>query len=225
MAGDLTKVFAAARANLGYKEGPGENQNKFSAYWHHPAEPWCADSAAYMLKQGNALDVTWSAFTPSFAKAYQDVGRWGHSPKIGAVVFFQWPGMGRIAHVGLVESLRPDGRIITLEGNTDVAGGRTGGQYMRKVRGANIAGYGYPIYAPVTPVRHGDPVLKRGDRGQAVLNVQRALNLCGNHIALDGQFGADTDRILRTFQTHRGLQATGTTTAQTWAELRKVAHG
>jgi hypothetical protein len=74
-----------------------------------------------------------------------------------------------------------------------------------------------------------DPVLKLGSSGDKVKDVQHALNLCGNSITVDGQFGPETDRVLRIFQEHRAgdpwkLKVTGTTDAATWAALREVAH-
>lgn len=222
--GDLAKVLAAGRAQLGYREGPGSNVNKFSAHWGKPPQPWCADSAAWVLAQGGALDVPWSSYTPHFAKAYQDAGRWGQTPKVGAVVFFEWPGMGRIAHVGIVEAVRPDGSIVVLEGNTDVAGGRTGGQYMRKVRRANIAGYGYPRYKTTAkPKTRTDRLLGLANppmRGQDVLNVQRALNRLGNRLREDAVYKrADAD-VVAIFQQNRGIDERGVGPL-TWQALRK----
>jgi hypothetical protein len=219
-------ALATARADLGYTEVPfGSNCQKFSFSWGCPCQAWCADAVCRWLADAGALDVPHRSYTPALAREYQDAGRYGQTPSIGAVVFFAWPELGRIAHTGLVESIRPDKRLITLEGNTDVAGGRTGGRVMRKVRAANIAGYGYPKYLLAKPARRPDPIVALGSRGQSVLNVQRALNLCGNRIRLDGRFGPDTDRILRLFQQHRGIPVTGRTDATTWAALRKVAHG
>ena len=43
--------------------------------------------------------------------------RWRDDPKPGDIVFFNFPGDGvdRISHVGIVESVRPDGSIVTIE--------------------------------------------------------------------------------------------------------------
>lgn len=222
MSGNLAAVLASARRDLGYTEGPGNNENKYSTFWKHPSEPWCADAAAFHLNAGKALDVAWSAYTPTFAEAFRKVGRWGSAPRMGAVVFFQWPGMGRIAHVGIVEAVRPDGSIVTLEGNTDVAGGRTGGRFMRKVRRANVAGYGYPRYdPPVKAAPKPPPTLKQGATGQAVLAAQRLLNKHGAHVAEDGQFGPATNKAVRVFQQARHMPGTGVIDGPTWAALRR----
>lgn len=74
-----------------------------------------------------------------------------------------------------------------------------------------------------------DPLLKQGDSGQKVKDIQHALNLCGNSIPVDGQFGPETFRVLEIFQRNRSgdplkLKVTGTTDPATWAALRAVAH-
>src|SRR5207249_4164259 len=61
-------------------------------------------------------------------------------------------------HVGLVEAVRADSSIVTIEGNTDERGGGSGGKVMRHVRRANIAGYGYPQYASLVH----DPKVRPG---------------------------------------------------------------
>ena len=45
---------------------------------------------------------------------------------------------------GLVEAIRDDGGVVTIEGNTDERGGSTGGKVMRHVRRANMVGFGQP---------------------------------------------------------------------------------
>ncbi len=42
-------------------------------------------------------------------------------------------------HTGFVELVNDDGTLATIEGNTDAAGGRTGGQVMRQTRAAGYA--------------------------------------------------------------------------------------
>ncbi len=85
------------------------------------------------------------AYTPSGAAWFQRRGRWTRTPRPGYVVFFNWPGDGidRISHVGIVEAVRADGAIVTIEGNTGAA---YGGSVMRHVRRSGIVGYGIPDY-------------------------------------------------------------------------------
>jgi hypothetical protein len=42
-------------------------------------------------------------------------------------------------HTGFIETVNADGSLSSLEGNTDAAGGRTGGQVMRQTRSPGYA--------------------------------------------------------------------------------------
>jgi peptidoglycan hydrolase-like protein with peptidoglycan-binding domain len=102
-------------------------------------------------------------YTPSGVQGYRAVGRfiprYGDA-RPGDVVFFDWQGgqsAGGTDHVGFVESVLPDGRIQTIEGNTsgDSNGSQSdGGGVWRRVRSrGNIVGFGRPNYqsGPVVP--------------------------------------------------------------------------
>lgn len=69
------------------------------------------------------------------------------------------------------------------------------------------------------------PDLKRGQRGAAVASLQRALGSLGHDLAVDGVFGANTQRAVRTFQSRSGLQATGVVDARTKAALAQALLG
>ncbi len=137
------------RSQLGVHEDPsGSNCQKYSHHFRLPCQAWCADCVCYILEQAHALDVPRSSYTPTLAAGYKKAGRWFSShPRPGDVVFFDF--IGRISHVGIVEAVRNSSpiSIVTLEGNTDVAGGRTGGRVMRHVRQSRIVGFGRPMYA------------------------------------------------------------------------------
>jgi Putative peptidoglycan binding domain/CHAP domain len=218
-------VLNAARSKLGVSENPpGSNQVEFAAWAGIPGQPWCAAFASWCLDQGGALDVPRFVYCPYGVAEYQKAGRYGPNPSIGAVVFFQWAGENRACHVGLVEALQADGSIVTLEGNTDDAGGGSGGKVMRHVRRAFIIGYGYPEYEavaaaapdiPAVPVSvASNPVLRVGARGNAVVTLQRRLG-----VAADGIFGPITDKAVRNFQRSHGLAVDGIVGPRTWGAL------
>ena len=85
-----------------------------------------------------------SAYTPSLADSLEAVKIAG--PKAGAIAVLYFPELGRDAHAVWIESVRKDGRFVTIEGNTDVAGGRTGGRVMRKVRSPHNFTFFMPKY-------------------------------------------------------------------------------
>lgn len=138
------------------EQPPGSNRVPYSAWYGYPA-PWCQmfqnwlHARLGMTPPGYDPRVApkGSAYTPTCASWFKQRGRWSTRPARGALVYFDFPGDGvnRISHVGVVEQVRGDGSIVTIEGNTDEAGGRTGGKVMRKLRsGSAIVGYGMPAY-------------------------------------------------------------------------------
>ncbi len=148
MAGTRADFLYRLRKELGFVEGPN-NWNPYAAeVGHANNQPWCASFVAAMAKRAGVALPSTSAYTPTMANGFKRIDRFDYLPRIGSLVFFEWPNMGRIAHVGVVEAIRDDGALVTIEGNTDSAGGRTGGRVMRQVRRANIAGYGHPDFTP-----------------------------------------------------------------------------
>lgn len=69
------------------------------------------------------------------------------------------------------------------------------------------------------------PVLRKGDTGQLVREVQTAASTQVK-LKVDGIFGPETERIVKAFQTKHGLKADGVIGAATWAEYDKIEqHG
>lgn len=71
--------------------------------------------------------------------------------------------------------------------------------------------------------RSNDPVLSLGDTGPKVEDVQRALNKHGFTVTVDGDFGPNTEKQVKAFQSSRGLSADGVVGQKTWNALRETA--
>ncbi|GAB4064147.1 CHAP domain-containing protein [Angustibacter speluncae] len=189
-------VLNVARSQLGFAEQPpGSNRSPYGAWYPMDGQPWCAMFVSWCAdRAGAAALIPKHAFTPSGAAWFRERGQWGSQPRIGAIVYFQWPKMNRIAHVGIVESVRGDGAVVSIEGNTDSAGGRTGGKVMRQVRRANIAGFGYPAYGSSALAAAAPAALDvDGELGPMTwAALQRVLG-----VAADGEPGPVTYRALQ----------------------------
>jgi peptidoglycan hydrolase-like protein with peptidoglycan-binding domain/lysozyme family protein len=58
-------------------------------------------------------------------------------------------------------------------------------------------------------VKSGRLLLKRGDRGDAVRDLQKLLAKAGHDVVIDGLFGRETRRVVRAFQSALGLAVDG----------------
>jgi peptidoglycan hydrolase-like protein with peptidoglycan-binding domain len=63
------------------------------------------------------------------------------------------------------------------------------------------------------------PLVKRGDEHHPVRTLQHLLRARGQQIAVDGIFGPETERAVRSFQQAHGLAADGIVGPQTWPVL------
>ena len=68
-----------------------------------------------------------------------------------------------------------------------------------------------------------DLTLKKGSQGQAVRDLQEALNTLGFSVgAVDGVFGAATERAVRDFQASVGIDVDGIVGRVTWLNINEA---
>jgi hypothetical protein len=134
----LNKFLEVAKAELGYIEGPADNETKYQK----PKQAWCGAFVNWCAKQAE-VKIPNCTYTPAGATAFMDKNAWTLAeqadPQPGDIVFFDFPGdaLDRISHVGIVITNNGDGTVTTIEGNTspDKKGDqRNGGEVCQKVR-------------------------------------------------------------------------------------------
>lgn len=147
-----------AEKYLGLKENPaGSNDVKGVTDWYGIKGPWCA-----MLASKLGFDIGMPvpastpkgfAYVPAGVAYFKQHNLWAAStatPQVGWFVFYQFTN--RPDHVGRVWEVKGPGHIVAIEGNTDEAGGRTGGKCMLKDRSKGIIGYGIVNFDPAVVV-------------------------------------------------------------------------
>ena len=155
-----SEVIAVCNKYVGTKESPANSNNVIfnTHYYGKPvsgsAYPWCAVFLWDCFRMAGASNLFYGgqkcAYTPTLANYYKSIKRWYTSPKVGDLVFFQFPGSNRINHIGIVIGVLGGGVIKTIEGNTGSTSQANGGCVEIKQRSSSIAGYGRPLYGAET---------------------------------------------------------------------------
>lgn len=204
----------------------------YPAAWCDLFVDWCFYKAFGAELARKILCGTFDDYTINSANYYKKAGRWTLTARRGYQIFFQ--NRSGICHTGLVLSVS-EGRVYTIEGNKD-------NQVKKMSYALNdgyIAGYGMPRYE--LAANEGTKVdykytgkcnptayqLIKGDYGNAVKALQTLLNLKGfkgkdgNALAVDGQFGVNTEHAVTQLQKQAGMTNInfGTVSTLTWNVL------
>lgn len=143
-------IIGAAAREVGMVERP-VNLTKYGAWYGMDGQSWCAMFISWLFRYNLSAIGGKFAYTPTFAQHFRDAGRFGKAPRVGAIVFYDFPdSVDRIQHVGLVTAYDRK-TITTIEGNTSSGAhgsqSNGGGVYRRvRPRDRSIVGYGYPAY-------------------------------------------------------------------------------
>ena len=130
---------------------------------------------------------------------------------------------GDFCHIGLVTSVSPL-RIVhaSTEGMKVKADSRIGKwKYWGVLAETDLSAKAEPEPPAQTdlPV---DALLRRGDRGNDVKALQRALRAIGYDLEIDGIFGRITMECVKSFQGANGLDRDGVVGPLTWGKLQEV---
>lgn len=121
-----------ARSYLGFVEGPANNESPFGAWSGYNFQPWCSSFTSYIL---DAVGVGHGkiAYVPSSVAFYRNKGALFTTPQPGDLFHLYYANLGRYGHVGFVEKVDGD-YVVTVEGNSNSSGSRTGGMVCRNRR-------------------------------------------------------------------------------------------
>ena len=161
--GTAAKLIEIAKEEIGYIEGPKDNETKYGAFAKANFQPWCGSFVMWCADKAG-VKVPNTVYTPSGAAAFKKSGKWLDAqiadPDPGDIAYFDFPGDGvdRISHVGIVIKDNEDGTVWCIEGNTTNRKGgsqRNGGEVCKQLRAykknkkgvqISIVGFGRPKF-------------------------------------------------------------------------------
>lgn len=236
-------VLNVARSQLGTLETP-VNRQKYGAWMSWNGVAWCDQFVSWVGAHAGAGDIIpRSSSVPSRLARARAAGLTVAHPQPGDLVCFDWNGDRVADHIGIVERVLGDGRIQTIEGNTQQSRqGDEGVWRMSRWTGNVIAlirpHYGTPVVTRPAPSTTGNtrPLVVDGAWGPM---TTRHLQLLLHLTPVDGTFGPRTilalqrwlrqaptgrlDSRTRTALQHRvGVQADGVIGPQTVRALQRL---
>jgi len=224
-----------ARSQLGYNEQPG-NHTKYGRQFGEDGVLWCMIFVwcCFENSENRGLVPKTDSTRDLFTRAQKgDLGmKWlppSTTPKPGDLVEYDLGGKKPVNHVGIVERVLPGGGFIAIEGNASNRVARKdsnkparAGKVVNLVR-TKLTGDVHPPAAPAFP-----GVIKREAHGPNVKRIQARLNhfgrgkhgvLGGKPLAVDGDFGQLTEKVVKVFQKNRRLKDNGVVEQTTWKRL------
>ena len=120
--GTLALLLEVVRKEIGYVEGPKDNETKYGAFTKANFLPWCGSFVMWCFNQAG-IKIPSVVYTPAGVAAFKKSGQYvkagkGARPLPGSPVFFNFPGGADIDHVGIILEDNGDGTCWTGEGNT-----------------------------------------------------------------------------------------------------------
>ncbi len=235
---DKQKVIALALSQVGYHE-TGNNINRYAAdldqikgfyngfkngyAWCDVFVDWCFVKSYGVVGAKELLcqpDNSLGAGCLYSANYFRNKGQFFKTgPQTGDQIFFSYKA-GEVSHTGLVVEVT-ESSVVTVEGNSsDAVQKRT-----YPINDGRIYGYGRPDWDGTVAVevpKEAKPykyhltqypitltLLRRGDYGPQVVDMQAILNAKGFPCDTDGEFGYETEKALIAFQEKVGLMQDG----------------
>jgi hypothetical protein len=240
-----SSLLKYARSQIGYVERP-VNRTKYGRQFGQDGIFWCmafvwccfenSDNKRLVIKTASTRELYHAAKRGDRRMQWLSPNA---AAKAGDLVEFHMGGNLRpVNHIGIVERQLPDGRLVCIEGNTGgrgPGGERNGGMVARKIRNRrHVVNFVRPNFTGTDVVKTPGPpsypgrIIQLGATGRAVRQIQARLNTLakGKHAVLrseplvvDGEFGPNTDRVVRAFQQRHQLTVDGEVGPKTWEKL------
>lgn len=234
----LTEWF---KSQIGTSEDPpGSNRVKYNTDYYGysvsgDAYPWCAAFIwdGFRLCGLSTLfcggvKTAYCPFVVNFAKSHNQWVTSGY--REGDILLYDWDKDGQADHIGYCVGIS-GGNVVSVEGNLS-----NKVQQISRYHGSVMGAY-RPVYAsdtvatpkaPQSTAKVGTgcaitlPMLKKGDKGEAVkaaqlLLIGRGFTVGGTEA--DGDFGNATYAGVVNFQTSKKLNADGVIGSATWKAL------
>jgi hypothetical protein len=142
--GSVARLIQIAKSQVGYIEGPKDNETKYGAYTKANFQPWCGSFVNWCANEAG-VKIPNTVYTPGGAAAFKKAGAWIDGdladPEPGDIAYFDFPsdGVDRISHVGIVIEDNEDGPVWCIEGNTS-------SKKNKKNVQVSIVGFGRPKF-------------------------------------------------------------------------------
>jgi hypothetical protein len=183
--GTAERLIEVALAEVGYIEGPKDNETKYGKFAKADFQPWCGSFVNWCGNEAG-VKIPNTVYTPGGAAAFKKAGSWIDGdvadPEPGDIAYFDFPsdGVDRISHVGIVVEDNGDGTVWCVEGNTTGEGKkgsqRNGGECCKKLRAykknkkgvmISIVGFGRPKFGGSAASSSKPAVKKTGSASSA----------------------------------------------------------
>ncbi|WP_298900987.1 TIGR02594 family protein [uncultured Psychroserpens sp.] len=216
----MSSLIHIASREIGTREIPGPQHNQkivnyakeagFS-YVNDDETPWCSFFMNWVAKKAKV-----ESSDLGNARSWLNVGIPVVNPEPGdVVIFWRESPESYKGHVGVFMGYSQDHtRIYTLGGNQNNQVGETAYASSQLL--------GFRRLRPLKNKKISTKVLRRGDTGIEVVELQDALKLCGCQPGTsDGIFGPKTEAALKIFQSTVGVAINGVFNKATQKEMIK----